>query len=327
MKTNISTQNKLMIKMPKKTKHKNNIEHIKELKILKLVRSSFNSFKNNPLLVFLSIIADFLFLLFFAAFTGIFQILALDHLTKLMQMVGQQTGGLSQIYDQGTLALLSPTTAALGQNAVFQIHVRAIAKYIGLMIIVGYICWCVFQGISWYLAYRASINQKKNIQPFWKFWKNFWLESISFYALTILIIFASVKAMITIKTALAPIVSEGVMNTLFVILALIVWYFGFLAYSLTNKKAYHNFKQSFIYGVKKFPKTILSFGGIIIFIVIIDFILKLIFKISFINSDIYIKMLIGIILLLPTFAFARILLFKTRKEYWELPKQNTKKKK
>ena len=283
-----------------------------QLNILNLIKSSFKSIYKNPTLVGLSVLVDFIFLMVFTSIIGLFQLLALEHLTKLMEIVGQQTGGLSNIYNQTLLPAVSKGALSLSNNAEYLLHVRAIAKYIGLMIIVGYICWCIFEGISWYIAYKISTktlkkNKKEQTQSFWQYWKNFWIESITFYALTMFIVFASVKAMLTIKTSITPIISETFMNAIFVILALAVWYFGFLTYSITNRRAYQNFKQSFIYGIKKFPKTIQSFGTIAVLLVIIDLILR----IPFLRTNKFVMMFIGIILLLPTFVFARVLLFKT----------------
>jgi len=279
---------------------------ISKLKILELVKASLKSMTQWKTLL-LIILIDFLFIMSLGASTSIIQLKLLDKLQVVMQMAGESTGGLLNVYNE--TAEVSTAMMGLTQSEAFQAEMNSILFWLLILILMSYVMWVIFQGISWYLAHKISTEKR---QGFWRFYRNFALQSIPFYILTVVWIFVSVKLLLSTKMSMVPFMSETTMNMIFAILVIITWYFGTLCYTITTKYAYRNFKQSFIFGVKRFLQVIQSVLVILVSFVIIDMILRA----GFLADHPFILILLGAILFLPAVIFARVLLFKTTQEYW-----------
>jgi hypothetical protein len=211
------------------------------------------------------------------------------------------------IYNE-TMQVTSGLTGLTG-NPEFQLHLTAIFKYLGIMVLATFALWIIFQCISWYLAYRISTKKR---QSFLVFWKNFAIESVPFYFLTIFWIFISVRLLISIKMSIAPFMGEGLLDALFAIAVIVTWYFGALCYTITGKYAYQNLKACFIYGTRRFFSILPS----VISIVVLFFMIDLLLKIPFIRNDSVVLMIVGTLLFMPYLVFVRVLLFKTGEMYW-----------
>lgn len=282
----------------------------RHIAVAETVKQSFKSWHTHWPSILLSVLIDLVFILCVSTVVTLIQFTLFDHLEAIMKMTGESTGGLMNIYnqtDQVTMGLSSVTN-----TGEFQFHMTQIVKYLGIMVLSVFVFWAVFQALSWFVAYRASTDEKKR-QPFLLFWKNFALESVPFYLLTVFWIFISVRLVISAKMSIAPWMGESVINAGFITLVLATWYFGTLCYTMISKSAYSNFKQAFVYGVKKFPNTIQSFLLILILFTVIDFILKL----PFLRGDAFLLAVVGTLLFLPTLFFARILLFRTAETHWK----------
>ncbi len=282
------------------------ITDIEKANVFNLVSKSFKSWYRNWPWIILNIFIDIIFLISVSAVITLIQFTLFEHLEALMSMTGEATGGLMGIYNQ--TAEVSSSLVGLGSNLDFQYHLNIIFKYLGFMILAVFVLWILLQGISWYIAYRMSTEKRI---PFFTFWKNFALQSIPFYLLTILWIFISIKMLFSTKMSIAPIFSEDFANFIFALLIILTWYFGSICYTITSRYAYKNVKHSFIFGIRGFTKTIQSFGFIIFLFLIIDLFLR----IPFIREDPFVLAIIGTLIFMPALIFAKILLFNTTREY------------
>ncbi len=282
------------------------IDH--NLGIIGLVTSSFKSWLYNWPLVLLCILSDLFFIIAVASSVTFAQFKLYTHLEAIMRIAGEATGGILNIYNQ--TEQVSTGLMGLSANLEFKHHLNVLFNYLGLLILAIFMFWIIFQGISWYFAYRMSTDKR---QRFLVFWKNFAIESIPFYLLSVIWIFLSARMLFSSKISIAPLISERAIDILFYMLIAVTWYFSSMCFTLTSESAYSNIKQCFSYGTKKFVKTIQSFAVIVVLFVIVDLLLR----IPFIKNDIVMMTLFGIILLLPVLSFARVLLFKTSERYWE----------
>jgi hypothetical protein len=284
------------------------LSDIKNANLFRLALSSFRSWYMNWPWIILAVLVDLVFIISLSSVITLIQFTLFEHLEALMRLLGEATGGILNMYNQ--TAQVAAGALGVTSSPEFQYHLSMIFKYLGLMVLITFVLWVIFQGISWYIAHRMSTDKR---QSFLIFWKNFALESLPFYALSILWIFLSIRLLFSIKMSITPMISEEALNAIFIIFMLITWYFGSICYTITNKYAYKNFKQSFIFGIKRFPKIIQSFLFLLILFIIIDAILR----IGIIRANPYILMITGTILFMPAVVYARILLFKTTKAYWK----------
>jgi hypothetical protein len=288
------------------------IAGMEKMSIFNLLFSSFRSWYKHWPFILLSVLMDFLFVVSVSSIVTVTQFLVFDHLEALMRLTGQSTGGLLNLYNQ--TGQVSKGISSLSSNIEFQSHLSAIFKYISIMILAVFLCWIVFQCLAWFIAYRMSTDRR---QPFLVFAKNFILESIPFYFLTVFWIFLSVRLLVWVRMSIAPVMSETLLNALFAIAVIITWYFGTLCYTITSRYAYRNFKSAFIYGVKRFHKVLPSILCIAAIFIIIDAFLR----ISVIRQDSLLLLFLGTVLFMPALSFARILLFRTGQMYWKEDKR------
>ncbi|NQU78606.1 hypothetical protein HQ545_02455 [Candidatus Woesearchaeota archaeon] len=292
------------------------ISDMKSTKLFSLIVSSFRSwYKNWPWILF-SVFFDVLFIISTGIVITLVQFKLFESLEAVMRMAGEATGGIANFYNQ--TGQVTSGIAGLTSDSLFQYHVNTIFQYLGLMVLGVFICWIIFQGLSWYAAHRMS--SKKRL-PFIIYWKNFALQSFPFYLISVFLIFLSIRLIFSINTSIAPIVSEGFINFFFIILMIVNWYFGFLSFTLTSRSSWYNFKKSFAYSTKRFTKIIPSIAFILVLFLVIDLFLRL-FK-----GDPVILGIVGTFTFMPTLVFSRILLFKTTKEYWEGKTESKKAKK
>ncbi|MBI5881265.1 hypothetical protein HZB90_03985 [archaeon] len=292
---------------------KNIIAGAESTSIFRLLSSSFHSWYKHWPFILLSAFIDFIFVIAVSSIVTVIQFVVFDHLESLMTLTGQSTGGLLNLYNQTDQ--VSKGISSLSSSLEFQSHLSAIFKYLGIMIAAVFLCWIVFQGLAWFVAYRMSTEKR---QRFIIFAKNFILASIPFYLLTVVWIFLSVRLLLWVKMSITPAMSESLLNILFAIIVMVTWYFGTLCYTITNRYAYRNFKSCFIYGIKKFPKILPTILVIAVLFLIIDAFLR----INIIRQDSLVLLLIGTVIFLPALNFTRILLFKTRQRY--LPEEKHK---
>ncbi len=288
--------------------------------LINIIISSFKCFTNSWPWIFLSVLVDFIFLIATASVITLIQFTLFEHLEKIMELTGEVTGGLVNIYNQ--TATTSASMMSLPNNPDFQYHINIIVKYLGIMVLIAFVLWIIFQSISWYIAYRMATDKKSRLS-FLRFWRDFAIKSLPFHFLTVLWIFLSIRILLSIKMSLTPWIGEDILNFLFVLFVIFTWYFGSLCYTVTTGNAWKDFKQSFVYGIKKFPKTIQTIIAVTVLFLIIDQILR----IPFIAEDPFLKIILGTLTFMPMIVFARISLFKTTQTYWQTNKPASAKKK
>jgi hypothetical protein len=253
------------------------------------------------------------------SFTVMFiQFGAIDHLTEVMRIGGEMTGGLANIYNQTDS--VSSGMMAMQNNALLQYHLGQVVMYLALLVLAAFVLWIVIEGISWFVSYTIAVNKEKRLK-FWIYLKNFAIQTIPFYLLYVLWLVLLIVFMMRMSTTMFPVLSLGTLNNIFGILAIITAYFAFFSYTLTRRKSLVNIRDAFKYGVLKFP----ALWAPVLFIVILIVVVDLILRIPFITQDPVYLLAFGAVLFLPAVTFSRILLFKTRQEI--LPIKNVKRKK
>ncbi|MFH1064274.1 MAG: hypothetical protein V1729_04295 [Candidatus Woesearchaeota archaeon] len=283
------------------------IDDIYGSRLFKIVNESFSAWLNHWPLVLLCVFLEFIFLVGVSGFMTIIQILLFEHLEAVMRIAGELTGGLTNLYDE--TSQVTTGLSGLTNNTEFLYHLNIIFKYIAVMIAVTFVLWVIFQGIIWFISHKITAG--KDHQHFFLFWRNFALQSIPFYLLSITFIFLSVRMLFSVKTSMAPILNETFLNFIFLLFIGITWYFGALSYTITTRNPYLNVRTALVYGVRKFPQVIQT----VLFLVAVFFVIDRFLRLPFIKGDSFLLVILGIIILMPAFVFARIMLFKTTHEY------------
>ncbi len=278
---------------------------IKEQNIVKIISTSFKTFYKNYHWALLIVLVDLMFLFVLGGVMTIVQVIAIDHLSAMMQMGGEATGGLANVYqDPAVITGLNDLSA----DAQFNYHMRSLVKYLAIMVLAGYVCWTLFQGLSWWLSNR--LNGKR--QSYLRYMKNFALQSLLFYGGFVVLMVLWVRMFMASQMAIVPWMSRFTLDIIFWVLAGAWWYFGFWSYTMRHKYAYQNIREAFVFGVKKFFHILPTLMSVTILFVIIDFLLK----IPFIAGNNIIMLLFGILLLMPAFTYTRLLLIETRMLFW-----------
>ncbi len=312
---NDSDEEPAMMRKQKKTAKRESVKTIARSvlddiygsRLFKIVGDSFFAWLRHWPLVLLCVFLEFIFLVGVSGFMTIIQILLFEHLEAVMRIAGELTGGLTNIYDE--TAQVTSGLSGLSQNTEFLYHLNIIFKFIALMIAVTFVLWVIFQGIIWFISHKIAAGEKH--QHFFMFWKNFALQSIPFYLISITWIFLSVRLLFSVKTSMAPLMSETVLNFIFLLFVCITWYFGALSYTITTRHPYLNVRTAFVYGVRKFPQVIQT----VLFLFALFFVIDRFLKLPFIKGDAFLLVIMGILILMPAFVFARVMLFKTSQEY------------
>ena len=120
------------------------------------------------------------------------------------------------------------------------------------------------------------------------------------------------KAFVSVSMSITPVLSVELIDFIFIALDFVLLYFAVLCFTITTRYAFDNFKQSFVYGVRRFTKII----PVVLIIVLLLLIFHLIASVPFIAQFRFIMILLAPLLLLPIIAYSRILLFRTAQEYW-----------
>ena len=202
---------------------------IKNLKIIKLLHNSLKTLYKNIPWVLLVILIDIVFLFVLSGVMTVIQLSALDHLTAVMELSGQATGGIANIYEQPDNVLRG--LQGLTVDEQFNFHIGKLLWYMLLMVLFAYILWVIFQGLAWWLIQRMS--EKK--QGFLRYMKNFTLQSLLWYFLFVLLTVGWIKAFLWVKTAVVQVMSTTTLNYIFWTLNIIVWYFGMFSYTMTGE--------------------------------------------------------------------------------------------
>ena len=286
--------------------------NITDFTIYNIIKSSAKKLYRNIHWVLLVMVIDLVFIFALSLVMTLIQVSAIDHLTGIMEMGGAATGGLANMYETPTTVMYG--LQGLSQDQIFQFHVKRLVLYLVLMVAAGYLFWILFQGLSWWLVHRFSV-EKQGRQSYLRYLKNFSLQSFLYYFIFVILMVLWIKYYLSIKTSLTPwLFGTSFLDWLFWILTTILWYFGVLSYTMVNKESYKNVKESFVLGTKKLLYT----GQTLVVIAILFTAIHFFLKIPFIVHNKVVYTVLGLLLVLPYFVFGRILFFETRKTYWPM---------
>lgn len=274
--------------------------------IVRIAKASFTAWYRRWPLVIVSTIVDFIFLLMLSTAAYLVQLKLFEKMDALMEITGQKAG-LMDIYGQQ----VTQASQALFGNPEVQMITTAMVKYLFYLVLASFFICIVFQGLNFFIAHRMSAKNAK--QSFLVYMRNFALETIPFYVLHTVWVFFTILLMFRLRTG-GSTLGDGFSYVLFAVLTAVTWYFGIICYTITNRSPLKNLKESFIAGIKKFPKLIQTFA----FLFVIFIILNIIYNFIFYGRSAGWELFGGLVLLLPFIAYARIMLFKTRQLYWPL---------
>lgn len=250
---------------------------------------------------------DIVFILIFGQVFGYLNFRVMVHLDNLLQIVGDETGGIAN-----SLMGASPlSTADFAANPLFVENLSKIFYNIMLIVVSVYILFVLFQGANWYIAYLISEKsgkkeKGKHLLPFKRFALNFFLESMLFYIIFVIFAIVFVKFYMSIGLATGtfskvPYV-KGVAKAFLVVLI----YFALLTFASAKRSVFKNIKSGLLAGTRRILTTGPSIAFLFILFVVIDLVLRALFNLSFMLA-----IPLGIIILMPVFAFSRVLLIRT----------------
>lgn len=262
---------------------------------LKILKESFILAKNNLVYIFGSVLIDIVFL-FLVGVSGSFILAKAIPYLEQFAAINVNAPSIVSMTDAEFSAFMAQSAekAALS-NQAFNIFLQFIA--------VIFVLWIIFQGINWFLAARCV---KKEIN-FKKYFLNFSIISI------ISLLFSGLILFFIVNLAVKNIMSQNYFantfftNILTIILVAVILYFLFIGYATAHKHNLKEFlKNVFILGIKNFKNIIFAYAAIIVMILIINYILGVLYPISFAAM-----ILAGMFILMPLIALSRIYLIKS----------------
>ncbi len=278
---------------------------LQNLNIVKILRNTLKTFYKNFHWVMLVILLDVVFLFVLSGVMTVVQMAALDHLTAVMKLSGEMTGGIANLYEQPDNVMKG--LQGLSADEQFNYHISKLLWYLFIMVLGAYVLWVLFQGTGWWLVHRMT--QKR--LGYWRYMKNFALQSLLWYSLFVLLTLIWIKVFLWIETSIAKFMSTGTLNIIFWTLNLLVWYFGLFSYTIPGKYAYKNIKTTFRFCTRKVLYTGQTVLVIAVAFVLVNYFLKIPWLVQ--NNLLYI--IIGFLIVLPMFVYVRVFLFETTNEY------------
>lgn len=232
------------------------------------------SLKDNKLFFAAGILLDFLFVLFLVQAQFLILLPATERVVDASSIVSQEMS--SDIFGVET---------ALRNNSEFMSAFHDILYLTFIFFLAILVLWIVFKGPAWFFAHKSFLKKI----PFWNFWGKFALLSLFWFF--ILLLFLFISAFINKYVDLGPVV--------FIIFAIIIFYFSQVSFSLIPSAK--TFKKTFIIGVSKIKRLIVSFA-INVGLLIVAFYIPLLVakKIPWLGFVLF------LLLMLPSLLFGRI---------------------
>lgn len=265
----------------------------KKYPAFKQLLNSIDLIKKNPVKIVYPILIDMLFLLFY----GVFSKIITDRIAYYFSSVYELMFNNTEVFK--TNFLTKGFFSAIFNVPGADVYIKKSLLWVFILVVFIYASYCFFQALSW--RFSLNLTKKKKIKEYMKrfFLINLvWLFFFIVYNIISLVI--GFKKQIVSRYAEVPSFSV----TLF-IFAVVVSYFVLISYSLIEKyDVKSSLKKTFIAGVKR-PKQILLMY-LIIFAVfyIVNFIMS-----YFGNINQKISIFIGVFILLPLFAWARLYIY------------------
>lgn len=260
---------------------------------VKQLINSVNLIKKSPIKLVYPVLADLVFLLVYGLFSSI-----------IVNRISYYFYSVYELMLENTESFKTSFLAGGFFSAIFNVpgadvFIKKSLLWIFALIAFMYFSYCFFQAFSW----RFSLNfaKKKRIK---EYMKGFFLVNLVwllfFIAYNIFSLVIGFKKQVVSRYAAVP--SFSIMLLIF---AVIVSYFVFISYSLIERYNVRNsLKKTFFLGFKKIKHILPMYLIIFAVFYIIDFVMS---YSGNINQKISIA--VGIFILLPLFAWARLYVY------------------
>ena len=269
-------------------------------KVLIDLKFTYKSIKKSWKLLILNSGLDFLFLVAISIATTLVQLRMFDHLYQLLQMIGEQTGGLINSLTDPTM----PTLVGISNNPTFQFHFNQVLIYLAILFIVLFILWVLFQGTIWWLTHKIVGHKLK----FSSYMNSFFLESVLFFAIFGVSIFFFLQSYVNTGLSLSSVISLFQLRIGYVIFLLLVLYFASMSYSSKGYDAKQNLKDAFVKGTKGFLGML---PALVIILAFFFLFLPFIWNAIFLYLGKWVSFIFGLLVFIPSFTIARVLFVRT----------------
>ncbi|PIN85885.1 hypothetical protein COV19_07380 [Candidatus Woesearchaeota archaeon CG10_big_fil_rev_8_21_14_0_10_44_13] len=261
------------------------------------IADSFRIFIRNPIFILSSFFVDLLFFLLFGIVYSFFSSGMIEHLIEVNNLIGELNSQLSAITaGSEDNAVLS---AIMQQQSVVMEHLKWIGIYVGLIVVSTYILWCIFQGINWHLA--SWVTHKKKTH-FYVYLGRFSLLNLIWLIALGLIGYITYKLSVYNAMATITVISQNSINYLMLFLAAVLLYLAVVSYSFSAKEGFlGSLKNAFVLGVRKARFYAASY----LLVALAVFLVYLL--ISLLNLGLVAAVLVDLVIMLPMFAYGRVL--------------------
>lgn len=261
------------------------------------IRGSFKTMMSNPLFILSSFFVDLLFFFLFGIVYSFFSSGLIEKLMEVNSIIGELNSQLSAITAGAEdSAILS---SVMQQESVIMEHVKAIAFYAAAILISTYILWCVFQGISWHIASWISSRKKTH---FLRFLGKFSLLNLVWLAGVVFIAYITYKLSVYNAMTKIALVSQDVINYSLLFMAFVLFYFAVVSYSFVSREGFlGSLKNAFVLGVKRAKSYAFAYFFVALIVVLIYS------AVSLLKLGLVASVLMNIVLMLPVFAYGRVL--------------------
>ncbi|MFQ5474200.1 MAG: hypothetical protein ACE5DM_00015 [Candidatus Nanoarchaeia archaeon] len=276
------------------------LDYLKGLRIVKIVRSSFQMLCASWELVALAALADFIFLVLFSVATTFLQLRAFDHLYQLLMLVGYQTGGvITQMQDP-----LGNGLAALSANPAFNFHLKQVLYHMFLLFVVLFILWCIFEGLAWWTSHKIRKKRMRVKEaPLKAYYPSFVVASAFFFVITLGLIAWALTKYVEAGLNVGSVFSKDFVFGVYIAALVLVWYFGFISYALTEENHLRRIWKSIYIGAKKIKVMLPT----ILFLAVLYFLLLELWTLLLNLTNNYVSFAFGLLIFIPSITFSRVL--------------------
>ena len=243
--------------------------------MINTLKKTLDSFVNSPLLILYSVLSDIAFLIVYTSAGNIFS-----------ELIGNRVANYSPT--------LTKNLSLYGISSLFTLEMFFILIFILAGLLFSYAIYCVFQGLSWWLAFKI-VKQKTK---FSEYLKNFfkinavWLVAYALYSIN--------DYFLVFRQKLAP---EEFIITKYPLLILFV----FVVLLAITSYVFQNISKAISFISKNFFLFLKSFSFVLLLLFLVDrFLVLLRF-----NQEI--QLFAGLLSVFLTFAFSRVFLIKSFK--------------
>jgi len=247
------------------------------MKFLEVFRKSFEKtlsvFRKKPAYIFQSSILDVLFVVIFGAFLNEL-ILRIQYLIILIFEATQESSSIK-------------ADAVFSGYAQINEHIRLIFMYLGVLMVVAYVCYSLFKGMNWKMG-KSLVGMESSLVDFLKM-------NLIWFGLIAAVLF-SLASTILFNLFEAQSILYIILRTIGILVLFNIVLFIPISYALNSVK------KSFSVGYKRFHYFLVYYLLVALVFTVINYILIAVYQ------NTVLMMSIGFMLVFPAMAFFRILL-------------------